>query len=69
MQIDPAPRKGIRATGQIQTPDTQCLLRHQFRRSFEVILQSLTPVIERARVVQAQAFDIDDFQPGFTDLG
>ena len=68
VQVDPAPGERISTTGKVQAPDPQRLLRHQSRRSFEVILQALTPVIERARIVQAQTLYIDNLQTHLTDL-
>ncbi|MNZ33614.1 hypothetical protein D3C78_509630 [compost metagenome] len=69
VQVDPAPCERVGATCQVQPPDPQGLFRHFFGGGLKVVLQPLAPVIQRTCVVQAQAFDIDDFQPDLTDLG
>ena len=61
--------KGVGTTGQIQTPDPQGLLRYLLGGSIQFLLQALAPMLQRTRVVQAQTFNIDHFQPGLADFG
>jgi len=69
IDVDPAMGKRVGTTCQVQTPDAQGFLWHHFRCGFQIVFQTLTPMLQRARVMQTQAFDIDHFQPSFADLG
>src|SRR5690606_4173608 len=69
VQVHPAALEAVGAAGQVQAPDAQGLLRHQRRRLLQTLLQALAPQLQGARVVQAQALDVDDLQAGFADRG
>ena len=57
----------VRAASQVQTPDAQRLFRHPLRGGLQLSLQTLAPQLQGARVVQTQALDIDDLQPGLAN--
>src|SRR5690606_38631249 len=69
VQVDPVVAETIGATGQVHPPDAQGALGDQPPGFVQVGFQAPAPEIQRARVMQAQALHVYDFQARFADAG